>query len=189
MRPLSCFSRFISVFALAFVLAPFFAVAQTTPAKGASQAAARAPLAAAPEPLQITLTRSKIVMVDGKELRQDAAIAKPGDVLEETATYANTSGQGLKGLEATLPVPVNTELIIASISPGNAKASTDGRNFSAVPMKRKIKQSNGVEVEQPVPLAEYRYLRWYPGELAAQKSLVFSARFRVASDAPPAGQK
>lgn len=181
-----------SISLLLVVGSPWAVRAQPAPAKAGAGVAARASAAAVAEPVQITLTRSKIVLIDGKESRQDAAVAKPGETLEEVATYTNKSSLGVKGLEATLPVPVNTELIVASISPGNAKASTDGQNFSALPLKRKVKQPNGVEVERPVPLAEYRYLRWYPGELAAQKSLVFSARFKVANDAPPAtpaGQK
>lgn len=138
--------------------------------------------AATGEPLEIKLVRNKIILADGKEARQDAAVAKPGDILEEVATYTNRSAGLLKGLEATLPVPPNTELVMASLTPANAKASVDGKIFAAVPLKRKVKQPNGVEIEQAVPLSEYRYLRWYPGELPAQKSLVFTARFKVAND-------
>jgi hypothetical protein len=49
-----------------------------------------------------------------------------------------------------------------------------------MPLKRKVKQANGVEVEQPVATSEYRYLRWYPGEIGAKQSIAFSAQFRVA---------
>ena len=168
----------------------FAVAAQTTAPKTAISAQAAQPKGAATsanvEPLEIKLERAKIVSADNKETRQSAAIAKPGEILEETATYTNKSAAALKGLEATLPVPINTELVMGSVSPANAKASTDGKNFSTIPLTRKIKQANGVEVEQAVPLSEYRYLRWYPGELAAQKSLAFSARFKVASDASQA---
>ncbi len=134
------------------------------------------------EPLLISLVRQKVVAVDGKEVMQSAEVAKPGDVLDEVATYSNKSATSVKSLQATLPIPPNTELILASIKPNGAKASTDGSEFSALPLKRKIKQANGVEIEQLVPISEYRYLRWYPGELGAGKSLVFSARFKVAND-------
>ena len=134
------------------------------------------------EPLQIALVRQKVVAVDGKEIMQSAEVAKPGDVLDETATYSNKSAAPVKSLQATLPIPPNTELVVSSIKPSGAKASTDGSEFSALPLKRKVKQANGVEVEQLVPVSEYRYLRWYPGDLAAGKSLVFSARFKVAND-------
>ena len=154
------------------------------PGKSATQIAAQS--SANSEPLEVKLVRSKVVLVDGKETLQGAAIAKPGEILEEVATYTNKSRSPLKNLEATLPIPANTELLLASVKPGNARASIDGSQFSALPLKRRVKQASGVEVEQPIPVAEYRYLRWYPGDLAAEKSLVFSARFRVLIDNAPA---
>ena len=139
-----------------------------------------------PEPLEVKLVRSRVVLVDGKETLQSAATAKPGEILEEVATYTNKSKSPLKSLEATLPIPPNTELLMSSMRPANAKASADGREFFAMPLKRKARQANGVEIEQPVPLSEYRYLRWYAGDLAAEKSLTFSARFKVSNDGPSA---
>ena len=139
-----------------------------------------------PEPLEVKLVRSRVVLVDGKEILQSAVTAKPGEILEEVATYTNKSKSPLKSLEATLPIPPNTELLMSSVRPGNAKASTDGREFFMMPLKRKVRQASGVEVEQSVPLSEYRYLRWYAGDLAAEKSLVFSARFKVSNDETPA---
>ena len=136
---------------------------------------------AAADPLQIVLVRAKVVVENGREVMQSAAIAKPDDVLEEVATYTNTSKSALKSVEATLPIPPNTELVMASVKPANAKASIDGKNFSKLPLTRKVRQASGVEVEQPVPLSEYRYLRWYPGQLLPDKPLSFSARFKVAN--------
>jgi hypothetical protein len=145
-----------------------------------------------PNPLEITLARVKIAIENGKEVSQKADIAKPGDVIEEVATYKNTSSGALKDFVPMLPVPPNTELILGSIKPSNAKASTDGKTFSDMPLKRKVRQANGVEVEQPVPLSDYRYLRWYPGEIGAGKSQVYSARFKLsdgAAAALPAAKK
>ena len=159
-----------------------FADAQqaAAPGKSAPTKSVSAPVKS--EPLEVKLVRSKVVVVDGKETMQSAATAKPGEVLEEVATYTNRSRAPLKSLEATLPVPANTELLLTTIKPGNAKASLDGSQFSALPLKRRVKQANGIEVELPVPASEYRYLRWYPGDLAAEKSFVFSARFKVSND-------
>ena len=135
----------------------------------------------AAEPLQIKLVRAKVVLENGRESMQNAAVAQPGEVLEETATYTNTSKSTLKRVEATLPVPPNTELVMASIKPSNAKASVDGNLFSNAPLTRKVQKANGVEVVEPVPLSEYRYLRWYPGDLLPEQSKSFSARFKVAN--------
>lgn len=134
------------------------------------------------EPLQISLVRSKIVLDNGKEMSKSADVARPGDLLEEVATYTNVSNATLKNFEPTLPVPPNTELIPGSIKPASARASLDGASFAALPLRRKVRQANGVETEQLVPPAEYRYLRWYPGDLPAGKSMVVSARFKVAND-------
>ena len=133
------------------------------------------------DPLRIKLVRSKVAVEKGREVLVSAAFAKPGDTLEEVATYTNTSKSTLKGFEATLPVPANTELVMASVKPANAKASADGKTFSKLPLVQKLRQPNGVEVEQPLPLDQYRYLRWYPGELAAEKSMTVVARFKVAN--------
>ena len=132
----------------------------------------------ATSPLQIKLVRSKVVLENGVETMQSAAVAQPGEILEEVATYTNTYKSALRNVEATLPIPRNTELVMASVNPTNAKASIDGKNFSNMPLMRK-QLVNGVELEQLVPLSEYRYLRWYPGELKPERPIAFSARFRV----------
>ena len=166
------------------------AQSSVAPAKPVQPAAAKSQ--ANSEPLEVKLVRSKVVLIDGKETHQSAAVAKPGDILEEIATYSNKSRAPLSSLEATLPVPANTELLMASIKPGNAKASIDGSQFFNLPLKRKVKLTSGIEAEQLVPVSEYRYLRWYPGDLSAEKSLAFSARFKVsdniAAAVSPAGK-
>lgn len=134
-------------------------------------------------PISIKLERHKVVILSGKEILQSAETAKPGDVLEDAATYSNKTSRVLVVPTATVPIPPNTELILNSIKPATAFASTDGVNFFAMPLSIKMMQSNGVELEQPTALSQYRFLRWFPGELAAKQSLVFSARFKVADGA------
>lgn len=138
------------------------------------------PAFAQTSPLQIKLVRTKIVVEHNQEtIQSQSTLYKPGEIIEEVATYTNVSQKALKGLEATLPVPRSTELVLSSIRPGNAKASIDGKNFFNMPLVRRVPQPNGGEVDQAVPISEYRYLRWYPGELTPVNSLAFSARFRV----------
>ncbi len=134
-------------------------------------------------PVNIKLERRKVVMLSGKESLQSAETAKPGDVLEDVATYSNKTNRVLVVPTATVPVPANTELILNSVKPATAFASTDGINFFAMPLSVKLKQSNGVELEQPMALSQYRFLRWFPGELAAKQSVIFSARFKVVDGA------
>ncbi len=165
-------SRLAALGAVALVFAVSPAFGQKAPASNSN-------------PLEVTLARTKVAIENGKEISQKADIAKPGDVIEEVATYKNNSSGTLKDFVPMLPIPPNTELLAGSVKPASAKASTDGRTFSDMPLKRKVRSANGVEVEQPVPLSEYRYLRWYPGDLGPGKTQVFSARFKL-SDAADA---
>jgi hypothetical protein len=47
-----------------------------------------------------------------------------------------------------------------------------------MPLKRKAMR-DGREIEEAVPVRDYRYLRWYPGELGGEKAMTFTARVRV----------
>ena len=122
--------------------------------------------------------RTVMRAADGAESFAAAESAKPGDVIEYVATYRNTTAQPVRNLEATLPIPANTEIVPGSARPASAKASVDAATFAEMPLMRKVTRG-GKEIDEPVPLREYRYLRWYPGELAGGKSAVFSARVKV----------
>lgn len=136
----------------------------------------------APGTVESKLEVSKVTQKDGKDVLEPASAAKPGDVLHYVATYTNRGRSGVTNLEATLPIPPNTEVILESIKPSGAKASTGGSTFSEIPLKRKVRQTNGAEFEQVVPAREYRSLRWYPGSLAAGATVSFSARVKVVDD-------
>ena len=137
-------------------------------------------------PVETRLEARKVdVAADGKESFSPAEAAKPGDVLEYTATYRNTTDSPIRNLEATLPIPPQTELVAGSIRPANAKASLDAIRFADMPLKRKAIK-DGREVEEAVALSEYRALRWYPGALAPNQLLTFTARVRVIDDRSPA---
>jgi uncharacterized repeat protein (TIGR01451 family) len=136
----------------------------------------------AEEAVKVTLEVKKVVIdAEGKELLKSADAVQPGDLLEYTAIYRNVSKKGIRGLEATLPIPNYTEYQPNSVSPSGARASLDKANFAAMPLKRIVKRENGVDVEQVIPYSEYRSLRWYPGELAAGEVRHFSTRVRVAN--------
>lgn len=136
------------------------------------------------EPVDIKLDRKKVTIAEGKEVLASATQARPGDVLQDTATYTNLSKKNTRRVEATLPVPPFTEPMLGSIIPSNAKASIDGTSFAAIPLRRQVRQANGVMLEQVVPLAEYRFLRWSAIELAPEKKFIASARFRMLDNTP-----
>ena len=134
----------------------------------------------ADDAVKINLEVKKVVVdAEGKETLQSADLAQPGDLLQYTAVYRNTSKKGIKGLEATLPIPSYTEFQPESIKPGGARATWDYAHFESIPLKRIVKRENGVDIDQVVPYAEYRALRWYPGALAAGEEQRFSVRARV----------
>ena len=102
-------------------------------------------------------------------------------MIEYAATYRNSSRAPVSNLEATLPIPPHTEYLAGSAQPATAQASVDARSFSRQPLVRKANR-DGREIEEPVPFREYRYLRWFPGELRGGSSMTFTARVRVIED-------
>jgi uncharacterized repeat protein (TIGR01451 family) len=151
---------------------------------GMAALACAAPLHAQQQagPIETRLEARKVVRAaDGQESFAPAIAAKPGDVIEYVATYRNTTRQPVRNLEATLPIPGNTEFVPGSPKPAAAKASVDSRSWADMPLVRKLVR-DGREVQEQVPLREYRYLRWFPGELGGEKSVTFTARVRVVDD-------
>jgi len=135
-------------------------------------------------PLESRLAARKVVVVEGRDAFADANAARPGDVIEYLATYRNTGSSPITGLEATVPIPGNTEFVPGSARPAGARASLDGRNYADIPLKRTVTRG-GKQVEEQVPYREYRSLRWTAGELGGGKTLVFTARVRVVDDRAP----
>jgi uncharacterized repeat protein (TIGR01451 family) len=135
----------------------------------------------APKPgaVAVELTANRITRTQGKEVLVPAEKAKPGELIEYRARYHNDGTSEAKGLMATLPIPNGTQYVAGSASPRGVEASLDGRTFAPVPLKRTVKTPDGRTVEQEVPLAEYRTLRWPLGSLAAHDQRTVSARVRV----------
>jgi uncharacterized repeat protein (TIGR01451 family) len=134
--------------------------------------------------------RKVVTAADGKEGFASAADARPGDVIEYVATYRNTTKQPVRDLDATLPLPEQTEFVPGSSKPAGARASLDGKAYAAMPLTRKVKR-DGRDVDEPVAPREYRFLRWHADTLGPDQSLAYSARVRVIDDrttGPPAGQ-
>ena len=125
--------------------------------------------------------RKVVTAADGKETTASAGEARPGDVIEYVATYRNTTRQPVRNLQATLPIPHNTEYVPGSAKPEGARASLDSQRFEPVPLTRKV-QRDGKQVDEPVPTREYRALRWSVPELGGEKSLTYTARVRVIDD-------
>ena len=118
---------------------------------------------------------------DGAEALLPAQSVKPGDVLQYTAVYRNADSRAVSHLVASLPIPAGTELVGASAVPREVQASLDGKVYAATPLTRKLRRADGQMVDVPVPLTEYRFLRWPEQQIAAGASFSTSARVRVVS--------
>ena len=127
------------------------------------------------------LSAQRVEMVEGKAVLKPATQSKPGEVIEYTGTYRNAGTAAVNQLQATVPVPVGTTLMATSAQPAQAQASTDGARFAPMPLTRMVRQLDGSERKESVPLAEYRALRWEIGTLAAGSSTVVSLRVRIDS--------
>lgn len=126
------------------------------------------------------LTAQRVEVVQGKTVFKPARDVKPGDIVRYTSTYRNGGAKEVGQLLATLPIPTGTTFIVNSAEPANAQASTDGSTFSSIPLLRNVKQPDGSERKQPVPLSEYRAVRWKLGTLPAKTSRDVSLRVRIA---------
>lgn len=135
---------------------------------------------------QITseLQVQRVETVNGQLVYKPAPVSRPGDILEYRVTYTNHSNAAINGLIANLPIPAGTTLVDRSQLPPDALASTDGSRFAPVPLMRTVRLPDGGAHQEPVPLPEYRALRWNLGTLAPGKSA--QAQARVSVNAPPA---
>jgi len=129
--------------------------------------------------VKVVLTASKVVLVNGKELKESGEKARPGEVIEYVAEYRNTSKAPVTNVVATLPVPAGMEFVPDTVQPLQVMASTDERNYAPLPLKRMVKGTDGKMVEQIVPYSEYRSLRWTLGEIQGGGSKIVKARMKV----------
>lgn len=131
------------------------------------------------------LTVSRIEVGDEKTPPLPASSAKPGDVLEYSASYSNGGKTSVERVQAVVPVPPGTVLLADTAKPAGPQATVDGVNFSATPLKRVVKLPDGKSREELVPLSEYRALRWPIGTIAPSQNVVVSLRVKVVQTLGP----
>ncbi|MGH8472941.1 MAG: hypothetical protein ACREVJ_10905, partial [Gammaproteobacteria bacterium] len=138
------------------------------------------------EPLRVRLVHQRVVTdADGGERYVPAEHAKPGDLIEYRATYANQVPRNLSGVLATLPIPAGMVYAPADITPEPALASLDGARFEPVPIKRMVRNPDGTKALKEVPLEEYQALRWTLNAIRAGQAKTVRARMRIQPTAPP----
>ena len=136
-----------------------------------------------------TLTAARVETVAGKEVLARADNGKPGDLVEYAGNYHNATNHAVDKLMATIPVPTGTTFVAGSASPGAAQASTDGVRFAPMPLMRSVRKPDGTFRQEPVPLAEYRFVRWELGTLAGGADTVVKLRVQIDSNAATASAK
>ena len=139
---------------------------------------------AAKNDVTIQLTARKVVSsAQGKEKLTAADQAKPGDVLEYSAVYRNTSKRAVSNLLATVPLPAGLEFLSGSTKPAQVQASVDGQSFASVPLRNKGVDADKDGQDDLVPTNAYRSVRWMVPTLAAGASVTVSVRARVVTTA------
>jgi uncharacterized repeat protein (TIGR01451 family) len=128
-----------------------------------------------------SLTAQKVETVAGKVVLTPAEAGKPGDLVEYSGTYRNAGKNPVDKLVATIPVPAGTTFVAGSAEPARAQASTDGARFAPMPLMRSVRAADGSTRQEPVPLADYRFVRWEVGALAAGKDAVVKLRVQIDS--------
>jgi uncharacterized repeat protein (TIGR01451 family) len=140
--------------------------------------------------VQSQLVAEKLVAAPSGQLsRTKADSVKPGDLVAYTATYRNTGKTAADKLAATIPIPAGTTFVEASTDPAGAQASTDGARFAAMPLMRTVRQADGSTRQEPVPLADYRFVRWDLGALPASGQRAVALRVRIDAAAETAAAK
>ena len=131
------------------------------------------------------LTQMRVVTgADGQEKLEDAGRVIPGDVIEYRVSYTNSGKEAVKGVLATLPIPLETEYLSKTAKPGGAlvRAAVANGPFGAEPLMR---APVGKDKSEPVPYADYRTLRWTLGQLPAGGVTEVVARVRVLTQSTP----
>lgn len=108
---------------------------------------------------------------DGKEIEETAS-AIPGDTLRYKVAYSNISEQKLNNIQASIPVPANTQLLLVNTY-DHLSASLDGEKYSPWPLKRDVIQVGGQIGEELIPLSEIRSVSWRIPELREQSTVFF----------------
>ena len=139
----------------------------------------QAAFAQAPAPAVTSKLVAQRIDAAGKAVAAEAG--KPGDLVEYSAIYRNSGAKGVDKLVATIPVPAGTTFVAGSAAPARAQASTDGVRFGAVPLTRSVRQPDGSLRDEPVPLADYRFVRWELGTLAVGADATVKLRVQIDS--------
>jgi hypothetical protein len=104
---------------------------------------------------------------------------RPGDTVEYEAAYVNGTGQTVHDVHLTIPVPEGGLVYKGATSLPPQAATLDGKQYAALPLTRVETEANGQRVARPVPLAEYKALRWNLGDVPSGTTRIVRARMQL----------
>lgn len=134
--------------------------------------------------VRVSLTAKRVVSSEGSETLVSADQAKPGDIIQYEAVYKNSGKSPAKNIAATVPIPSGLAFVEGSTKPPAVEASLDGKTFAPLPLTREVKNEAGLPEKQPVPVAEYRALRWVINDLTEGNATTVLLRARVLTSVP-----
>lgn len=130
--------------------------------------------------IDVRLTVLKVEMVAGdQEVFVHAETIRPGDLLQYEIVYKVNGKDKVLELLAQLPIPEGMEYVANSARPAKVQASVDGKNFSPVPLQRRVKMVNGQELLEDIPTLDFCALGWPLRGLAPGDEVTVSARLKV----------
>lgn len=154
-------------------------------------------------PLRIVLAVQKIYRKNGKEHREEAGVAAPGDLLEYRAEYRNTGKTALENVVLTLPLPDRSSFVSGSAQPAAVMASTSDKRtiFRTLATIDAALQTDApaipsVSAMALMPLApalsatapkeiKIAVLQWSIEKMSPNQVVTVSARVRVDGASPP----
>ena len=140
--------------------------------------------------ISVQLEQFKVIkQASGADTFSAVSSVKPGDLIEYRATYNNHDKYPVKGMIATIPVPVGMEFVPQSTRPEKmaVEASTKNGIFSPIPLMHPVKQANGALKSEPIATADYRAIRWNLGQMPGGGTTTVIMRAQVSdisADAP-----
>ncbi len=171
----------LAITSLSFGVTVSWAQAPGTGTTGTSGFSVTPSAPAETSPVKVTLTAWLVTKgAGGEDVFTPAETARPGDLIEYRVESVNESGKPLKGQVLNLPIPAGTTYVGGSAAPAAVQASIDGgKTFAPVPLMREVQKPGGGTEKVPVPLAEYRALRWVVGIQATGQRAHVKARIKV----------
>ena len=172
----------LALVALLFSLGIGLVIALMPTSAKAATAAAPSGQGVDPVAPSLVLSAWKVIAAqpDHPERLVGAEQARSGDQLEYQAVYRNPTAATVHHVLVTVPVPANgLEYVLDTAAPHADLASTDGKQYSPLPLLRVATSLDGRKVTRPAPAADYRFLRWDLGDVPAGATRTVRTRVQL----------